>query len=113
MPRSAERQLDPVVQQSFAMHARAEARLVEQVDRRLLEHAGADAAEHVFAAAALEDDVVDAGVVQQLAEEQARGTCADDRDLGARGRHGGAIIAAPAPARSCEETGVSPVTAAR
>ena len=50
----------------------ADAGFVEQVDRGLLEHAGADAAQHVLAAAPLEDDVVDAGLVQQLAEQQAR-----------------------------------------
>ena len=63
--------------------------LVEQVDRDLLEHAGADAAEHVVGAALLEDDVVDAGLGQQGAEQQAGRAGADDRDLGPpRGRHG-------------------------
>ena len=55
--------------------------------RDLLEHAGADAAEHVVAGLALEDDGVDAGLVQQLAEQQARRAGADDRDLGSRGGH--------------------------
>ena len=47
----------------------------------LLEHAGADAAEHVVGAALLEDDGVDAGLVQQRAEQQPGRAGADDRDL--------------------------------
>jgi hypothetical protein len=43
-----------------------DAGFVEQVDRHLLQHAGADAAQHVVGAALLDDDVVDAGAVQQL-----------------------------------------------
>ena len=54
MALAAEAQLHAVVRQAFGVHARAHAELVEQVDRHLLEHAGADAAEHVFAAALLE-----------------------------------------------------------
>ena len=63
------------------MQARADAGLVEQVDRHLLEHARADAAEHVFGAALLEDDVRRCPPVQQLAEQQTGGAGADDRDL--------------------------------
>ena len=79
--RPAEQELDAVVHQPLAVHPLAHAGLVEQVDADLLEDAGADAAEHVLAAHPLDDDVVDPGVVQQLAEQQARGTGADDGDL--------------------------------
>ena len=54
MPLSVEAQLHTIVRQPFGVHARAHAELVEQVDRHLFEHAGADAAEHVFAAALFE-----------------------------------------------------------
>jgi len=64
------------------MSKRAHARLVEQVDADLLEHPGADAREHVVAAALLEDDVVDARLVQQGAQDEARGAGADDCNLG-------------------------------
>ena len=64
--------LDAVVHQALAVHARADAGLVEQVHGALLDHAGADAAEHVLAGLPLEDDVVDAVRVQQLAEQQSR-----------------------------------------
>ena len=63
------------------MHARAAAGFVDQRDGALLQHAGADAAEHMLAAVALEDDGVDAGLVQQLAEQQAGGAGPDDRHL--------------------------------
>jgi hypothetical protein len=87
-PGAAERQLDAVVQQAFPVHACPDARLVEQIDGRLLEHACTNAAEHVLGAAALENHVVDAGVVQQVPEQQPGGACANDRDLGTLGNHG-------------------------
>ena len=79
--RAVESELDALVHEPFAVHARADAGPVEQVDRRLLEHAGADAAEHVGRALPLEDHVVDAGPVQQLRQQQPRRAGADDRDL--------------------------------
>jgi Holliday junction DNA helicase RuvA len=70
---AAEAQLEAVVRQAFGVHARAPTPASsQQVDRHLLQHAGADAAEHVVGAALLDDDVVDAGLVQQGAEQQAR-----------------------------------------
>ena len=87
----------PSCTRPFAVHARADAGLVEQIDRDLLDHAGADAAEHVVAGVPLEDDVVDAGLVQQLAEQQAGRTGADDGDLRP---HGPAFLADSIPARS-------------
>ena len=55
----------------------------EQVDGALLEHAGADAAKHMLAAGALQDDVVHADAGQQLPEQQSGRSRADDDDLGA------------------------------
>ena len=77
----------PSCEQAFAAHASRRRRLPPAGRPCLLEHAGADAAEHVFGAAPLEDHVVDAGLVQQRAEQQARGAGADDRDLGAFRSH--------------------------
>ncbi len=76
----------------------ADAGLVQQVDGDLLQHAGANAAEHVLGGLALEDDGVDAGLVQQLAEQQAGRAGADDGDLGSHGDvscHGRSLGAAP------------------
>jgi hypothetical protein len=84
-----EHQLDAVVDDAFAVTRSADAGFAQQVHGDLLQDAGADAAQHVVAALALDDDVVDAGLVQQLAEQQAGGAGADDRDLGA---HGGCLL---------------------
>ena len=75
-------QLEAAARQAFGMHARTDAHLVEQVDGGLLQHAGADAAEHVVAGLALEDHRVDAGLVQQLSEQQAGRAGANDDDVG-------------------------------
>ncbi len=69
---AADEDLEAVVHEAFAVHAVADAGLVEQVDGDLLEHARTDAAEHVVAGLPLEHDRVDARPVQQLAEQQAR-----------------------------------------
>ena len=59
----------------------ADAGLGQQVDRALLQHAGAHAVLDVVAVAALEDDRVDAGEMQQMRQQQARRTGADDAHL--------------------------------
>ncbi len=55
--------------------------LAQHIDGRRLEHACADAGEHVVAALPLEDDALDAVPVQDLGEEQAGRPRADDADL--------------------------------
>ena len=55
--------------------------LVEHRDGALFEYAGANATEHVIGSALLDNDVVDAGAVQQLPEQQAGRARPDDRDL--------------------------------
>jgi hypothetical protein len=79
----AEPQLDAVVDHPLAPHPLADAELGEQVDRPLLEHAGADTVLDVVARAVLEDDRLDALSVQQLSEREPRRTGAHDADLGA------------------------------
>jgi hypothetical protein len=79
------------------VHAGAHAGLVQQVDADLLQDAGADAAQHVVAVCALDDHGVDAGLVQQLAEQQAGGAGADDGDLGAGGGHSLLVMGAGKP----------------
>ena len=87
-PPGAEPQLDAIVYQAFGMQAFAYAKAVEHFDRALLEHAGADALEHIILAALLDDQRVDAGLVQQLAEQQPRRPRADDRNLDAHHLNG-------------------------
>lgn len=66
------------------MRAGAAIDLVEKVDGALLEDAGPDPRQDVFAAPRLKDDRVDAGAVEQLSEEQTGRTRTDDGDLGAQ-----------------------------
>ena len=67
--------------QALGMHAPADASFVEQVNGALLEHTGTAAAEHVSRALALDDDVVDGGLVQKRPQQQAGKPGANDRDL--------------------------------
>ena len=71
---AVELQLDAVVDEALALHALADAGRGEQVDRALLEHAGADALLDVLAAARLEHDRLDA--------LRAAGGCASMRPAG-------------------------------
>ena len=59
---------------------------VEQVDRALFENAGADALLHVLAALRLDHDGLDALQVEQVREQQAGRSGADDAHLRANGR---------------------------
>ena len=78
---AVEAELDAVMDETLALQALADARLDEQVDRALLEHARADALLDVVAAAALEDDRLDALAVEQVREHQPCGPGPDDADL--------------------------------
>jgi len=81
MTHPAEQDVESPVDQAFAMQPLAHAGAVEHLDRALLEHAGADAAEDVLATAVFDDDGVDAGEVEQLPEQKAGRPRADDGDL--------------------------------
>ena len=65
----ADGDLDAMVLQPFALEPRRNARFAQDLDSALLDDAGAHAAEHVVAAAPLEDDAVDAGALEQLREQ--------------------------------------------
>ncbi len=75
------------------MHAGTDAGLVDEIDRDLLDDAGADATEHILGRVPLEYDVVDVVLMQQLAKEQAGGAGADDCDLSS---HNSWLLFAPA-----------------
>ena len=60
------------------MRAVAGADLIQQLDRALFEEPSANAAEHIFARVPLQDDIVDAIGMQQLAEQQSRRSRAND-----------------------------------
>src|SRR5882672_2466653 len=73
--------LKAVVDEARAIETRADAGLLQEIDRTLFQHPCADAALHVLSAALLDDDVVDAALTQELRQQQARGPRADDADL--------------------------------
>ena len=60
----------------------ASPRPAQQLDGRVLEHAGADAVLDVLAVALLEHDAVDAPRGQQVGQHEPGGSGADDRHLG-------------------------------
>jgi hypothetical protein len=76
------RELGAGVAPAVAVQAVGNAGPLQQLNGGLLQQAGADAAQDVVGRAGLEDDVVDAGFVQQLAQQQAGGAGADDGDPG-------------------------------
>ena len=81
MAHAVDANLHAFVHETVLVHARADASLVEQVHRDLFDDAGADAAKHVFAGLSLEDDVIDAVFVEELAEQQSRWAGSNDGDL--------------------------------
>ena len=111
VPLAVELELDAGVDEPFAAHALADARVGEEVGDALLEHAGADPRLDVLAAAVLDHDGVDPVEVEQLGEDQARRPGPDDRDLRLHSRStvNDAVVAAltsssVAPSRSSTST---------
>ena len=74
-------EIEAVMRQALAAHARADLSLVEKVDRALFEHARADARLDIGAALAFEDDRLDARPMQQMAKKQPGRPGADNGDL--------------------------------
>jgi hypothetical protein len=75
---SAKSKLDALMDQAFAVRALAGADLIEQCDGAFFEKAGPDAAKYIVRRLTLQDDVVDAASMQQLAEQKAGRPRADD-----------------------------------
>src|ERR1700722_6988241 len=75
---------DAVVHQAIFEHPLADLGLHEQVNRSLLQHAGADARGHVLSTLALQNDVSDALERQQPREQQTGGTGTDNGHLSTR-----------------------------
>ena len=74
-------QVEAVVRQALFLHSRVEAEALENIGRRVLEHAGADSSLDVVPALALDDDGFDTSLPKQVPEHQACGSGADDGDL--------------------------------
>jgi hypothetical protein len=80
---AVELEVEPFVDEPFAIHALADTGVAQQVDRGLLEDAGAQPVLDVRAIAPLDDDRVYAGERQQSREDQPCRASAYNRDLGA------------------------------
>ena len=81
MPFPGKYQFDTVVHDAFGFDAVAHTHVDQHVHRCLLQNPGADAAQNVVRALALDDDVVNAGLVQQCAQEQTCRAGTDDGNL--------------------------------
>ncbi len=75
-------QLDAVVAQALAVHACAGPGRAQHVDGALLQDPGPLPVLHVLPVAALQDDRVDTGVVEQPGEQEPGGAGSDDADGG-------------------------------
>ena len=78
---AVEGQLQPVVDQALARQPVADAGLGEDVDRALLQQAGADAGAQIFGRAPLQHDALDAGEAQQPRQQQPCRAAADNSNL--------------------------------
>ena len=81
MAHAVDADLHAFMHEAVLVHARADARLVEEVHCDLFDDAGAHPAKHVFAGLSLEDDVIDAVFVEELAEQQSRRAGSNNGDL--------------------------------
>jgi len=81
VPLVFEHQFDGVVHGAFFADAAPHACFVQQIHRDLLQDAGANATQHILAALALQNDVVNAGAVQQCAQQEPGGAGANDGNL--------------------------------
>ena len=81
MPRAVKGNSRSVVNEPLATHASSSADFFDQRDGALLEHPGANAAEHIGLRFLLENECVDPGVCEQLPKQKAGWARADDDDL--------------------------------
>ena len=81
---AVEAQLDAVVHEALAAHALSGPGVVDEPGDPELDDASANPPLDVVAAAALQDDGVDALALEQVAEEEPRGAGADDGHLGSK-----------------------------
>jgi len=82
MAGAGETEFDAVVHQAFALQASAGAGLDQQVDRSLLQNAGANALLDVFARVGFEHDGIDALQIKKMGKRESGGACSDNSNLG-------------------------------
>ena len=90
-----EADVQPLVPQTRTLKSRSHTRRLQQIDGPLLENPRPDAIDHVFTAAILDDDRIDAIDMKEMAEQQARGSGANDTYLRPGGAHAYARLLLP------------------
>jgi hypothetical protein len=83
VPLPRELELDPVVDEPFALEPLPHPDLAQEIDGALLEDAGANALLDVLAAPVLEDDGIDPLQMEEVRQHEPGGTGTDDPDLSA------------------------------
>ena len=86
MPPAGELEVDPAVLQALAVQAAGQARVPEQRDAAVLQHAGPLAGLAVLPAPVFDQHGVDATQREQMGQQEAGRPGPDDSDLGARAR---------------------------
>src|SRR5881392_3470042 len=81
MPRAINAQLDAVMRQTFALQARTDAGLHQQVDGALLQNAGANTRLDVLSGADFQNNGFDSLQLEKMGERQTGGTRSDNSDL--------------------------------
>src|SRR5271168_3000953 len=81
MALAAETQVNPVMDETFPLHALADAGLRQQLRRAVLQHTRADAALAVIPAAVFDLHGPDAALMEQVPQQQSCGARADDSHL--------------------------------
>jgi len=81
MAGAGEAELDAVVHQAFALQARADTGLDQQVGRVMLKNAGANALLDVLSRVGFENDGIDALQMKKMGKSESGGPCSDDSNL--------------------------------
>ena len=89
--------VDAVVEQAFALNARADAALDQEVDSSVLQDSRANAFDDVVLGAILDNDGVDSRQMQQVAQHQSGRAGPDNSHLSAHRFH----LLMAAPCRAC------------
>ncbi len=84
---AVELKIDASMDDPFASKPIDDAGAIEELNRSLLEHTGADARLNMLTASIFEHHRVDARAPQERGQRQAGGAGSDDRDLGAQPSH--------------------------
>ena len=81
MTHAVEAYLNTFVRQAFFMQALANIDMIEQFDRTLLQDPRPNAAEHILGTPVLQNEIVDAALIQELPQQQPSRSRANDGDL--------------------------------